>query len=412
MELFEEFVHLCHQNEISFWLDWGSELGALRHSNIIPWDIDCDTCLTKDNYDKMIQLFEKNGFTIGNLTCDLHGYDDPNGCCWIYNKKYLHLGKDIFGIDCVAYEVGETHTKTLMSQKVIDECPATPSSYDYLNEELYPLKKILFLGNYVFIPAKAVDLIKRYYGNEAYLQYPVDEYNRWLKFNANKLFLLNCPFRNVPEVQSLTDGFQLNTPFVIRNPAEFHVDLHRLIELFIKESEVSSWFEKDGELFVEDLSSNPQSMIERWRKNQLKTNITDSPLEHFEFLPKFLFDRVNNLEENYRSRALCYVLTNKNVLTKFHTDTGGYGWVYLKEGQKLWWFISPEDVQYLEKRDYPLEKLRELSFTDLVFLADHYLWGKIYVVLIEENDFVGFPEHWAHRVYTYDKACGIGGYMR
>jgi hypothetical protein len=31
---------------------------------------------------------------------------------------------------------------------------------------------------------------------------------------------------------------------------------------------------------------------------------------------------------------------------------------------------------------------------------------------LEKNDFVFFPEHWAHRVFTYEKACGIGGYAR
>ena len=31
MELFEEFTNLCHLNQISFWINSGTELGALRH---------------------------------------------------------------------------------------------------------------------------------------------------------------------------------------------------------------------------------------------------------------------------------------------------------------------------------------------------------------------------------------------
>ncbi len=412
MELFEEFTDLCHRNKIPFWIDWGTELGSLRHSNIIPWDIDCDTCLTKDNYEKLLNLFENNLNTIGNLTCDPNGYNDRHGCCWIYNKKYLHLGKDIFGIDCVSYEVNQTQTKTLMCQRVIDQAPVAPASYDYINDELYPLKQILFVGNFVFTPAKSIELMKRAYGNEKYLEYPEEEYKQWFKFNSEKLFLLNCPFKIVPETQTIDDGLKLNVPFVIRKSTEFNVNLDKLKEIFIQENRVSSWFESKNEMFVEEISNNAKNLMYNWENNQLITNITDSPLAYHDFLPKSLRDRIDNLDPVYQSRALCYVLTNENTLTKFHTDIGGYGWIYLKQGNKLWWFISPEDIDHLQKHQYPIEALRELSFTELVFLHNHYLWGKIYVLLMEENDFVCFPEHWAHRVFTYDKACGIGGYTK
>ena len=55
------------------------------------YDIDCDICLTKRNYEKLLKLFELHNGTIGNLTYDTNGYKDPNGCRWIFNKKYLHL---------------------------------------------------------------------------------------------------------------------------------------------------------------------------------------------------------------------------------------------------------------------------------------------------------------------------------
>jgi len=64
MALFEEFAHFCHCNNIDFWIDWGTELGSFRHQNIIPWDIDIDTCVLKPSYDKLMSIFEK---TIGRL---------------------------------------------------------------------------------------------------------------------------------------------------------------------------------------------------------------------------------------------------------------------------------------------------------------------------------------------------------
>ena len=105
--------------------------------------------------------------------------------------------------------------------------------------------------------------------------------------------------------------------------------------------------------------------MKQWKRDELITDITDSPLSHYEFLPTFLLDRIDKLEEMYRHQALCFVLKNKDTLTKFHTGIGGGGWIYLEVGQKLWWFISPEGVDELQKNHYSIEK----------------------------NDFIYFPEH-------------------
>ena len=52
------------------------------------------------------------------------------------------------------------------------------------------------------------------------------------------------------------------------------------------------------------------------RSHQLTTNVTDSPLMHHELLTNVLRDRIDNLEDTYRTRALCYVLTKQNTLMK------------------------------------------------------------------------------------------------
>ena len=401
-----------HMRWLSLLFAFGlSVSAAFGHSNIIPWDIDCDTCLTKENYENLLKLFESNQNTIGNLTCDPDHYNDRNGCCWIFNKKYLHFGKDIFGIDCVSYEIGEHETKTLMSQAVVEEYPATPASYDYINSELFPLQLVMLVGHYVFRPNKAIDLMKRFYGDETYLKYPDHEYRQWLQYNSNKLFLLTSPYKTLPEVQWLAEGFNLTMPFVIRNSTEFNVDIQEIKDSFIKEQRMIPSFKRTEGILNQDISNDSNNILQKWENDELGINITASPATATEFLPKLLFDRINKLTESCHPCGFDYVLTSKNMLTKLQIDASRGHWTYLKSGKKLWWFISPADIAELKSNNYLIESLHDLSFTELVFLHNYYLWGKIYVLLLGKNDFVYFPEHWAHRVFTIDKACGIGGYM-
>jgi hypothetical protein len=70
-------------------------------------------------------------------------------------------------------------------------------------------------------------------------------------------------------------------------------------------------------------------------------------------------------------------------LTNFHEDPeiGTYGWMYLAEGNKVWWYIYGDDIEHLNNNGIDIYAMKDLSFTNLVFLLDGYLWGKIKVTL-------------------------------
>ena len=47
------FHHLCEEVGVSYWLTYGSLLGAVRHEDIIPWDDDIDVAMTRLDLDKL-----------------------------------------------------------------------------------------------------------------------------------------------------------------------------------------------------------------------------------------------------------------------------------------------------------------------------------------------------------------------
>lgn len=60
LEILNCVADFCDRNDIKYWLDSGTLIGAIRHKGYIPWDDDIDVGMLRPDYDKFLTLFNES----------------------------------------------------------------------------------------------------------------------------------------------------------------------------------------------------------------------------------------------------------------------------------------------------------------------------------------------------------------
>lgn len=57
--VFKDFKKICEDNDLKYYLWFGTEIGAVRHHGFIPWDDDIDVVMFRDDYERFIKVMEE-----------------------------------------------------------------------------------------------------------------------------------------------------------------------------------------------------------------------------------------------------------------------------------------------------------------------------------------------------------------
>lgn len=142
LALLKELDYVCSQNNINYWIDFGTLLGAVRHKGFIPWDDDIDVGMTRDEYQKIIELFNKTTRN-PDLFADYSICTNKN--CQIIikiqHKKCKHLFVDIFPYDnfnialSEEKQLEETLRIKSLREDMQKECPSK-NNYELINNTI------------------------------------------------------------------------------------------------------------------------------------------------------------------------------------------------------------------------------------------------------------------------------------
>ena len=60
LEILKKIDAICREQGLTYYIFYGSLIGAIRHKGFIPWDDDLDIAMPRDDYEKLLVYFDEN----------------------------------------------------------------------------------------------------------------------------------------------------------------------------------------------------------------------------------------------------------------------------------------------------------------------------------------------------------------
>lgn len=208
--LLKIFHKVCAKHRLTYWLDYGTLLGTVRHRDFIPWDDDLDVAMPREDYDKAAGVMEREldqfgiaintgkgfGFQVLRILykdtavqLDVWPYDHQNIkmpdakaflseklllCNKVFYSKYnvqaMSIGKEKFPrkeFDNLRKSVLGNNATVTESNFFFSGAEAFPYGRAFIFDRtiIFPLKKMKFGEDEFYVPNHAIDYLSTIYGN-------------------------------------------------------------------------------------------------------------------------------------------------------------------------------------------------------------------------------------------------------
>ncbi len=121
LAILKELDYVCKQNNLKYWLDGGTQIGAVRHGGYIPWDDDIDCGMLREDYNKIFDAFKKSCRN-PDIVPKYFRSPETTGLCIIKitHKDNPNLFVDIFPFELYNRKLSEKEKKE--KTQIVFEC--------------------------------------------------------------------------------------------------------------------------------------------------------------------------------------------------------------------------------------------------------------------------------------------------
>ncbi len=152
VEMLEKIDNFFGQNDIKYFLAYGTLLGAVRHQGFIPWDDDIDLLLPRESFLRLIHLFEEKKEELSALNLEIVEYGQ--------NKKDYFKRFKIADNRTVMEEFGEERSAVFIDIFPLDGFPNKDIKYlRRYREKILRIDNIISLCYAGFAQGKGVKKI-------------------------------------------------------------------------------------------------------------------------------------------------------------------------------------------------------------------------------------------------------------
>ena len=150
LDILDFIDSFCKEHGINYCINYGTLIGAIRHKGFIPWDDDIDLSMTRENYERFIQLFSEKQSRYQILSLET---DDQ------YFNNFIKI------VDPTTKIIDTRNTKTYDSGVFIDIFPMDTFNDTKVVDICYKLESFKLLSfskhkNIVYGDSKLKDLIR------------------------------------------------------------------------------------------------------------------------------------------------------------------------------------------------------------------------------------------------------------